>query len=344
MQTTYKVTYAPFTLQFKQPAKTSRDTLLYKKTWLLKITDIFSGISGIGECSTISGLSIDDENGFEDLFKKVAIEIETNNSLSIHTDLNSFPAIKFGLEMAVKDLENGGNFLLFDTDFTRGEGAIPVNGLVWMADLATMKSQIIRKATEGFRCIKLKIGTYNFDDELTLIKFIRDEYGESIEIRLDANGAYTFEQAMDHLHKLQPYHIHSIEQPIQTGQWDLMASLCEKTPIPIALDEELIGISGIRNKISMLETIKPQYIILKPSMIGGMKEADEWINMANERKVKWWTTSALESNIGLTGIAQWVSQYKPVLAQGLGIGTLYLNNFDLPVVIEKGFLRYNTAH
>jgi o-succinylbenzoate synthase len=229
---------------------------------------------------------------------------------------------------------------LFDTSFTRGTTFIPINGLIWMADLETMKSHIVEKASQGFHCIKMKIGTHRFTDELSLVRFIRDQYGDAIEIRLDANGAYTFSEALENMDKLAGYHIHSIEQPIRAGQWEKMAELCRLSPVSIALDEELIGVKENHQKTEILEKINPHFIILKPSLIGGFREADQWIQIAKSMNISWWATSALESNIGLGAISQWVSQYPITLAQGLGIGKLYENNFPSTVSAENGLLKY----
>ncbi|MGB7786581.1 MAG: o-succinylbenzoate synthase, partial [Salinimicrobium sp.] len=227
------------------------------------------------------------------------------------------------------------------SEFTRGNKAIPINGLVWMGEERFMKEQIIQKIEQGFSCIKLKIGAIDFETEIGLLKYIRKEFSsEEIEIRVDANGAFSASEAMEKLKKLSELELHSIEQPVKQGQWELMAQLCEKTPLPIALDEELIGITGVTKKQELLQTIKPQYLIFKPSLIGGFRGTDEWISLAEKQKTGWWITSALESNVGLNAIAQYTFSTNNPMPQGLGTGGLYTNNFEAPLEVEKGHLWY----
>ncbi len=255
-----------------------------------------------------------------------------------------FPSIQIGVEMAFMSLHAQDPFQLFDTPFTNGKAAIPINGLIWMGDQAFMKQQIKDKLAAGFSCIKMKIGAIDFTSEIALLKKIRLEFNsDEIELRVDANGAFLPEGALEKLKQLATLDIHSIEQPIKQGQLQDMAVLCDQTPLPIALDEELIGVFTSEEKSRLLDTVKPQYIILKPSFIGGFKGTDEWIALAEKRNIGWWVTSALESNIGLNAIAQYTSAKKSILPQGLGTGSLYTNNIPSPLVVDQGAISYDTA-
>ncbi len=243
--------------------------------------------------------------------------------------------------MAFLSLQSQDPFQLFDTPFSSGKTGIPINGLIWMGDQGFMKQQIKDKLSAGFSCIKMKIGAIDFASEIALLKSIRREFNSNeIELRVDANGAFSPKGALEKLEQLAALDLHSIEQPIKQGQWDEMAALCEKTPLPIALDEELIGVFASEEKKRLLHTIKPQYIIFKPSFIGGFKGTDEWIELAEDKNVDWWITSALESNLGLNGIAQYTSTKNSILPQGLGTGSLFTNNVPSPLEIEKGSIRY----
>ncbi len=256
--------------------------------------------------------------------------------------MNLFPSIRFGLEMAERDLLRNGNGIFFHNDFTLGKASIPINGLVWMGNYRFMYEQIKRKIEEGFSCIKLKIGAIDFEEELKLVKYLRSEFSErDIVIRVDANGGFQTEHALEKLKRLSEYSIHSIEQPIKQNQWHLMAELCEISPIDIALDEELIGIYQKEQKIKLLDTINPQYIIIKPSLLGGYEFSEEWMHLAEERNIGFWITSALESNIGLNAISQWAYGLGVDIPQGLGTGQLYLNNFEGPLYIENGNLKFD---
>ncbi len=281
---------------------------------------------GIGECALFRGLSAEDSEDYERLLKQAC---------SHPLDLPPVSSIRFGFESAFADMNKGGRQRLEETPFTVGETSITINGLVWMGDKTTMRKRIAQKLDQGFRCIKLKIGGIKFDDEIELLKEIRQNFSSTeIELRLDANGAFDSEHASEKLDRLAKFEIHSIEQPIKPSQWEKLARICEQSPIPIALDEELIGYNSDSTKISILDTIRPSYVILKPSLCGGFKEADRWIALSEERGIGWWATSALESNIGLNAIAQWVSKYNPSLPQGLGTGGLYLHNFHCPLILE----------
>ena len=332
-----KARYINYNLNFKFPAGTSRGVLHSKYSAFLILEE--NGITGIGECSTIPGLSIDPEKGYEQKLREICDALNYNKH-SDNVDLSLFPSIAFGLETALLDLKTGGKRQLFDTDFSKGAAGIHINGLVWMGDKAFMQKQIREKIADGYRCIKLKVGALDFETELEIIADIRAQFSESeIEIRLDANGGFSADDALLKLDKLAKFHIHSIEQPIKQGQLDKMAEICQKSPIPIVLDEELIGIKSTE-KESLIEKIKPAYIILKPSLLGGFKASEEWIQHAEKHNVKWWITSALESNIGLNAIAQWTSSLGSELPQGLGTGQLYHNNIPSPLEIRNSMLYY----
>ena len=319
-----KAEYFPYQLQFKTPSGTSRGILTQKNIWIIKLWNSENpGVYGLGECNPLVDLSIDHRPDFEDKVKNVCANIEEVD------DLIDFPSLRFAIETAKKDLMNGGKRILFHNDFSHGEKGITINGLVWMGDEISMRQQIEEKIKQGFKCIKLKIGAIDFDKELALIKSIRQKFSSSeIEIRVDANGAFSIKDALFKLEKLSALDIHSIEQPIRQGQEKEMAELCRNTPLAIALDEELIKHQQLSKKTELIEYIRPQFIILKPSLLGGWKASEEWINIANRNKTGWWITSALESNIGLNAIAQWTYGFHSALPQGLGTGQLYTNNFD----------------
>ncbi len=328
----------PYTLHFKFAAGTSRGVMHEKEGYFLILEN--NGYTGIGECSTLPGLSIDPVKGYIEKLQEVCNQLSNGDKIR-DIDLKDFPSIAFGLETALLDLENRGTKKLFAGTFADGVEGIPINGLVWMGDKVFMEKQIREKIASGYRCIKLKIGALDFETELEILSNIRKNYApQELEIRLDANGAFNPSEALEKLTRLAEYSIHSIEQPIKAGQWDQMASLCEKSPIRIALDEELIGIKNIQEKEGLLIAIKPSYIILKPSLLGGFAKSLEWMDVAKKSKVDWWVTSALESNIGLNAIAQWTSSLQTSLPQGLGTGQLYLNNIISPLAIENARLWY----
>lgn len=349
-----KVSVRPYTLNFKQPAGTSRGIYTVRKVWYIEVRD-GERILGIGECAPLPKLSCDDIADYEDVLRAFAQKFETeinaqNTNFSLGKDLKEemrqYPSMLFGLESAVMQMNAGGSTALSSTAFSRGERGITINGLIWMGTFEEMKRRIEEKMRLGFRCIKLKIGAIDFDNELSLIRMIRESFSpEQIEIRVDANGAFGVD-AMQKLQLLAENHLHSIEQPIKAGQWQKMAELCATTPLPIALDEELIGINTPSEKIELLDTIKPQYIILKPSLHGGICGAEEWIRLAEERGIGWWATSALESNVGLNAIAHWCATMqesrpdKTPMPQGLGTGMLFTNNIDYPLHIEGDRLYY----
>ena len=331
--------YQKYVLDFKRASGTSRGVLTQKETWFLILEK--EGKKGIGECGILRGLSIDDRPDYEEKLKWVCQNIQLGKQ-KLYDALIEFPSIQFGVEMAFLSLESQNPLELFPSDFTASKQSIPINGLVWMGEPSYMKEQIEQKIAEGFNCIKLKIGAIDFDKELELLQFIRNHFdAKTIEIRVDANGGFSPEEALSKLNQLHKFDLHSIEQPIKQHQIAEMAELCAKTPFPIALDEELIGIFSLDDKEELLQQIKPHYIILKPSLVGGFQGTQEWITLAEKHNIGWWITSALESNIGLNAIAQFTFTLNSVLPQGLGTGGLYTNNFDSPLEVKKGQLWYN---
>ena len=336
-----KATCKKYTLHFKRPSGTSRGVMTEKETWFLFLED--EGKTGIGECSLLRGLSIDDRPDYEEKLNWVSQNIHLGKD-KLWDELLEFPSIQFGIETAFLSLQSKTTFELFPSSFTKGNDTMRINGLVWMGDAAYMKSQIEEKLSQEFTCIKLKIGAIDFEKELELLHYIRQNFdAKTIEIRVDANGAFNSFEALDKLNQLSVFELHSIEQPVQKNNTDLMANLCKSTPFPIALDEELIGVFLFSEKEALLKKIRPQYIILKPSLVGGFKGTLEWITIANSLGINWWITSALESNIGLNAIAQFTFTLQNPLPQGLGTGGLYTNNFDCPLEIDKGHIQYNRA-
>ncbi|WP_353083561.1 o-succinylbenzoate synthase [Flavobacterium sp.] len=335
-----KATYQKYILNFKNPSGTSRGVLNTKETWILILEQ--DGKKGIGECGILRGLSADDRPDYEEKLNWTCQNIHIGKD-KLWEQLIEFPSIQFGVEMAFQSLASSNPFLLFPSEFTEGKKNILINGLIWMGEPKFMKLQIEEKLAQGFDCIKLKIGAIDFQKELDLLHFIRANFDEkSIEIRVDANGAFNEIEALNKLNQLSGFKLHSVEQPIKAKQSDSMAELCHKTPIPIALDEELIGIFNYCEKEALLQKIKPQFIILKPSFIGGFKGAKEWIELAEKYQIGWWITSALESNIGLNAISQWTFLQNNSMPQGLGTGGLYTNNFDCPLEVKNGQLQYNS--
>ena len=334
-----KATFKKYILQFKLPGGTSRGVLHTKETYFLKIIDDQN--TGIGECAVFKGLSADDRPDYEEKLQWLCDHIHLDKDLLLH-ELIEFPSIQFGLEQALLSIISKGTFELFPSDFTNGNDSIAINGLIWMGNRSFMQKQIKEKLKAGFTTIKLKIGAIDFQTELDLLKSIRNDFpANEIELRVDANGAFHPNEALEKLKQLSEFQLHSIEQPIKAGQWEKMEDLCKKTPLAIALDEELIGVFKRSDKEKMLQSIKPQYIILKPSLIGGFQGTDEWIELANKYGIAWWITSALESNIGLNAIAQYTYIQQNKLPQGLGTGGLFTNNFISPLMVENGALFYD---
>ncbi|PIB22979.1 o-succinylbenzoate synthase [Maribacter sp. 4G9] len=337
-----KASFKKYILNFKRPSGTSRGVLRIKETWFVILEN--EGKLGIGECGLFRGLSYDDVPHYEEKCRWVEDNIQRGKSVLLR-ELMNYPSIQFGLEQAYISLENENPFELFQTSFLLENKPIPINGLIWMGDAEYIKDQIAEKLEQGFSCIKMKIGAIDFNEELRLLELIRKDFSsDQIELRVDANGAFTPNQALQQMVELAQFQLHSIEQPIKQGNWQAMKDLCEKTPLPIALDEELIGVIHKSKKRELLRVIAPQYIILKPSLVGGFEGSKEWIDLAEKSGIGWWITSALESNIGLNAIAQWTSTLQNNMPQGLGTGALFTNNFESPLEVKKGGLYYNRQH
>ena len=343
-----KVEIIPKTLHFKQPAGTSRGIYTTRKVWYILLTDSNNPKHiGVGECAPLPALSCDDVPQYEEVLQETCRRLEENmkanpeNAFTSLDYLSADPSIRFGVETALAHYQ-ARSLQFWHTPFSKGKEGIPINGLIWMGNFDEMYQRIEEKMKAGFRCIKLKIGAIDFEKELELLAHIRKHFSpEQIELRVDANGAFSPSNALKKLNRLSEYQLHSIEQPIRAGQWEEMAKLCKSTPFPIALDEELIGINHREEKIRLLDTIRPQYIILKPSLHGGIGGSEEWIELAAERGIGSWVTSALESNIGLNAIAQWTATLMPTLPQGLGTGMLFTDNIDYPLHIEGDCLWFD---
>ena len=336
-----KASFKKYTLKFKQASGTSRGVYITRETWIVSLTDGTN--TGFGECAPLPDLSIESLNKMSSKLLQVCEEI--GYFASFPDELNAWPSIRFGLETALIDLKNGGNQILYPSAFTRGEKGIPINGLIWMGTPEFMKQQIRSKLDSGFRCIKLKIGALDFETEFELLKTIRNEFSaDEITLRVDANGAYSYQTALENLKRLADLQLHSIEQPIEAGHWNEMAELCRQSPVSIGLDEELIGITSRMEMQKLLNTIQPDYLILKPSLHGGFAGCEKWIEEAEKCGTGWWITSALESNIGLNAIAQWTFQLNLKGEQGLGTGQLFSNNFDSPLQIEGDQLWFRKAN
>ena len=353
------VSFQKFELIFKNPSGTSRGILTKKSSWFLEIQQ--GSKNGVGECSIIEGLSPDYENDsqyeskleivsskLEIILRKNAVFYDFDYStyrflnfdlLQLFEEIIDFPSIVFGVEVALLDFFSKEKGILFDNSFSRGQSSIPINGLVWMGSEEFMKEQIEQKLAAGFSTIKMKVGAIDFQKELNLLKGIRKRYSkEEITLRVDANGAFSFEEVKNVLHELKALEIHSIEQPLAVGQIENMRLLCVENILPIALDEEMIGINSLEEKERLIDSISPQFIILKPSLHGGIFGSFEWIKLAEARNIDWWITSALESSIGLNAIAQFTGEFNVSIPQGLGTGGLYTNNLPTDLVIENGYL------
>jgi len=338
-----KLNIIPRTFHFRQPAGTSRGVYTLRKSWMLELTDASSSCKGIGECAPLPALSQEDSPHYEDTLREICRHFERldgtpQERLDRMTNLlRPYPSMLFGLETAVLHFVRG-SIRLFDTPFSRGEESIPINGLVWMGNRDEMYRRMEEKLAKGFHCIKFKIGAIDFDSEIALIRDIRQRFGpQDIEIRTDANGAFSEADALWKLDELARYDIHSIEQPIRQHQWEAMARIAAASPIPVALDEDLIGVNSPAMKAELLDTVRPAYIILKPSLHGGMAGTREWIALARQRNIGSWITSALESNVGLSAVAQLAADvYGPgiQMPQGLGTGQLFTDNIPMPVLLE----------
>lgn len=338
-----KAYYIKHILKFNTPGGTSRGVLRTKPGWFIKLVDE-NGRIGIGECSIIPGLSYDDRPGLENKIVEVCKNINEYKN-NYHISLKEWPAIRFAIETALKGLESESPYLLYNSEFTKGTDSININGLIWMGSVNEMEERIEQKLEQGFSCLKLKIGAMFFNEEITLLKKIRERYSEDVlEIRVDANGAFAVSEAFSKLEALAGMHIHSIEQPVKAGQVKEMRKLCANTPLPIALDEELIGVVESKEKEALLNEVKPQYIIVKPGLLGGWRASEEWIDIADKSGIRWWATSALESNIGLNAIAQWTYTKNNDMPQGLGTGKVFSNNINSPLELKGEKLFYNPAH
>lgn len=319
--------FSKYSLLFKSPSGTSRGVLTEKETYFVRMMDDAKPDEiGVGECAVFKGLSADDVPDYEKVLDDACWNFDAYKD-DFRERFKKYPSIVMGLETAFADLQNGGRQMPFPSDFTKGKGEIVINGLVWMGDRDFMMKQIEDKLAAGFSCIKMKIGAINFDDELKLLASVRERFGaDKVTLRVDANGAFSADEAMEKLDRLASLEIHSIEQPIKAGQTEALAQICKMSPLPIALDEELIGIFERDEKARLLDVVKPQFLVLKPSLHGGFCGSEEWIELAKERGIGWWITSALESNVGLNAIAQWTYKFNVAIPQGLGTGQLFTNN------------------
>lgn len=345
MMKKYEATIIPRTFHFKQPAGTSRGTYTERTSWLIELTSAdYPSQKGLGECAPLPDLSCDASADYGNKLRAFCDKFEQEGTID-YDGMADYPSMLFGLETALLHLKRG-SAALFDTAFGRGEAGIPINGLVWMGSHDEMLCRMEDKINQGFRCIKLKIGAIDFDAEMDLLKHIRGRFSpREMQIRLDANCAFKYDEALYKLELLSQYAIHSIEQPIKTRRWGDMAELCRDSPLPIALDEELIGINDYETKREMLNIIKPAYIVLKPSLHGGMRGVEEWIKIAGELNIESWITSALESNVGLNAVAQLAAKMygdHVTMAQGLGTGLLYTDNIPMPIEMRGNAIWFNT--
>lgn len=334
-----RLSFAPYLLNFKEPGGTSRGVMTEKPTFLLKLFDETDPTRiGIGEAAVFPGLSPEADGNY--VWKLT--ELMANVAIGKDTDLSRHSSIQFGLEQAILDYSNGCRGIYFPSDFTSGNSSIEINGLVWMGDADVMMERLENKINDGFRCVKLKIGAIDWKSEIGMIENIRSRFNENdLMIRVDANGGFSMETALPKLKALADLGVHSIEQPIPAGNPDLMGFLCRVSPLPIALDEELIGVYGESKKADLLAEIRPSFIILKPALCGGFSGAQEWIALAQERGIGWWITSALESNVGLNALAQWTAITGATGPQGLGTGGVFTNNFKTPVSLVSDQLHYD---
>ncbi len=332
-----KAAWQKHTLHFKQASGTSRGVLRSKDSYFIRLSQ--NGQTGIGECGLLRGLSADDRPDYTSTLDRLMQQLE-NEEKNLLPSLREFPSIQAGLEMALLDLKSK-KHQLFPSAFTQGAATMPINGLIWMGDVAFMKKQVVQKLEQGFGVLKMKIGAIAFAEELAILQSIRKEFSPNeLQLRVDANGGFSAAQAPIILQQLADLEVHSIEQPIAKGQWEAMGELCAQSPIPIALDEELIGLWDATHREEMLRTIKPQYIILKPSFVGGFAQCEKWIDLVKKHQAGWWVTSALESNVGLSAIAQWNFKQNNPVASGLGTGALYTNNFKSPLYVKQGEIGY----
>lgn len=332
--------YFTHELKFSFEARTSRGKIDTHVTYIIKVYDSLTPHTiGYGEAAPLKGLSVDASDNFELQLQGILQRLNQQEAIEPE-ELNLYPSIKFGLETALLDLEGGGKQQLFKSPFTAGT-PIWINGLVWMSDIPKMLEEAQNKVAKGFSCIKFKVGAHDFDAECRMLETFRKTHlASNIEIRLDANGAFAKEDALVKLKELKRFSVHSIEQPIAVNQTDWLEKICKESPIPVALDEELIGKTPHQESSKWLKSIEPSYLILKPTLLGGLSVAEQWVQLAEKNKIGWWATSALESNIGLNAIAQWVAQKNLKMPQGLGTGMLYENNFQSPLLVEGEQLFY----
>ena len=335
-----RLLFAPYMLKFREPAGTSRGVLTEKPTCYLKLFDELNPeLFGLGEAAIFPGLSPEADERF---FYKL-MELQANVRIGKQTDLSRFPSLQFGFEQAIRDFSSGGQGVYWQSPFLLGNQSITINGLIWMGDYERMMERLEEKLEQGFHCIKFKIGAIDWKKEVDLIEYVRARYDRGqVEIRVDANGAFTMENSIPRLKRLADLGVHSIEQPIPAGNTDLMRFLCDISPLPIALDEELIGKYTREAKEETLRRIKPAYIVIKPTLTGGYTGAQEWIDIAESMGIGWWITSSLESNVGLDALAQWVATLGNKMPQGLGTGALFTNNVPemSPLILEGERLRY----
>lgn len=336
-----RLAYAFKVLHFREPAGTSRGVLREKPTFFIKVWDEANpDVYGLGEAAVFPGLS--PEAGPQ--FGTKMVELLANVALGRATDLDGFSSIRFGLEQALLDLAGGGRRIYVPSDFTEGNVSVDINGLIWMGNRDEMMRRLEAKLEAGFRCIKIKIGAIRFDEELELLHAVRDAYPASVvELRVDANGAFSPEEVMERLDALAQFDLHSIEQPVRPGQPDVLARVCRESPVPVALDEELIGIDSDDDRVRLLDTAAPAFVVLKPVLCGGFSGAQAWMDAAAERGVGYWVTSALESNIGLNALAQWTAARHPSMPQGLGTGALYTDNFTTPLRLDGERMTFDPA-
>lgn len=336
-----RLEYAPYVLDFKSPAGTSRGIMKKKLTCILRIFDEQDPSRfGIGEAAVFDGLSPEAGRGYE----LKLMELVANVALGRATDLSRHSSIQFGLEQAIRDFTGGCHGIYYPSDFTSGTGEIEINGLVWMGSFEEMVMRLHQKIEEGYHCVKFKIGAIDWDKELRMIKIVREEFGpEQLMVRVDANGGFTPENALPRMQELYELGVHSIEQPIPPGNPAAMARICRESPLPVALDEELIGCGTYEEREHTAASIHPAFLILKPALCGGFSGAEDWIRIASDMGIGWWVTSALESNVGLNAIAQWTASMGVKGPQGLGTGELFLNNFTTPLTRHNAYLHYSQS-
>lgn len=339
----FSASFCKHTLEFLKPARTSRNELKFHDVYYIRLKRLKDGRATYGEAAPLKGLSIDDVPDFAEKLLECCNAINEGIMSIDALGVDAYPSIRFALETAFAAMQHEVDFKLFDTPFFSGEPII-INGLVWMSNSDTMLEEAMNKAAQGFEAIKFKVGALDFDEECRMLETFRKHYSEhKVELRLDANGAFKSDEAIKQLKDLSRFRIHSVEQPIKPGQWDLMQQVCHESAISIALDEELIGINPEEQARHLLKHINPKYIIIKPTLTGGFAKSNEWIRHAANLNIGWWATSALESNIGLNAIAQWTSTYNAKLPQGLGTGSLYRNNISGPLKVADGMLKYTSA-